>query len=325
MVDEHAERSERSASSSGGEFERIETILARFGRGRGAGFDVLVSNGDDAAVFALGAASAVSVDASVEHVHFERRWLAVDEIAFRATMAALSDLAAVRARARAVFSSWTLPRSMGDDEVSMLARGVDGAARSVGARVLGGNLTRGAELALHTTVIGETARPLARSGARVGDVVFTTGPLGHAALGLRALMADRASDPALSSFVRRWRMPLARLDVALDEATAGIDVSDGLVADVRHLATASGVLIELDEALLKPNEAFMEGAQRLGLDALELTLSAGEDYEVVGTAPRAPVRTTIIGRVVAGSSGVQLRTRSGALRALDARGFQHFG
>lgn len=313
-----------------GEWGRIARLQALFDAGvRAEGVEVAI--GDDAAVLAPTLAKTVwSVDAHVETVHFERAWLSLREIGWRAVTAALSDLAAMGAEPHAILWSVAVPSYVDDDGLDALALGARDAADVARARVVGGNLTRASELALHTTVGGRTMEsPLLRRGARPGDAVYVTGTVGAAALGLRSLSLGDGR-PELTPFVARWRRPQARLVEGrrlVGLASAAIDVSDGLAQDLGHIATASGVQIRIDAAALPFEASFVSACRLLEVDPLSLALFGGEDYEVAFTAPLsvdASRVATCIGRVVAGE-GVRLVRDDGREEELSSvGGFDHF-
>ncbi len=169
------------------ERERLDWLERTYG-GEGPG---LLGIGDDGAYLALGAPHlVVSVDAAIEGVHFRRAWLDWEAVAFRAVQAALSDLAAMGATPAAILSSASLPPKFSDVAFAALARGTSRSAESRGARLIGGNLSAGPHLEMHTTVLGHVPSKdalLTRRGARPGDTLWVTGPLGGAALGLRVL------------------------------------------------------------------------------------------------------------------------------------------
>ncbi len=285
--------------------------------------------GDDAAVLAPFARGAVvSVDAVVEGVHFDRRWLSFEDVGWRGYAAALSDLAAMGAAPRAGLMSLILPTGLEDEAVLAIARGAAEAADAFGAPVVGGNLSRGSELSMTSTVIGEApASPLRRSGARVGDGVFVTGTVGAAALGLALLAAGAEDREGAPVFLTRWRRPRPRFDAAaglLGLATSAADVSDGLAADLGHICEASGVGAVIERARLPLEARHEELAASLGHDGGRLALAGGEDYELVLTAPPGarPEAATYIGNVVAGE-GVRVLDRDGVELALPARGHRH--
>ena len=229
------------------EFDRIARLTARFGAPPPPDLGI----GDDAAVIHPRGALVATVDAAVEGVHFLRSFASMDVLSARAVEAAASDVAAMGASfgGGGLLLSWSLPPWVDDDVFDALTDGAQRAAVRLGARVLGGNLTSGAALALHTTALASPlGEPVTRSGATPGDRVYVSGPIGAAAVGLRALLAGREAEPALTPFVDRWRRPRARVDRAPEvssRCSAAIDVSDGLAQDALHLARASGAAIEL--------------------------------------------------------------------------------
>lgn len=301
----------------GREFDAIRLLLAGWaGLARGIG--------DDAAVLDLspGERMVVSVDAAVEEVHFRRSWLTPREIAYRATAAALSDIAAMGARPVGILLALALP-PVWERELLELGAGVGEAAELVGAPIVGGNMTRARELSLTTTVLGATPAPLLRSGARPGDLVYVTGRLGGAGAAVRALSEGR---PLPEEWRRRFAHPVPRVPegrwLAEHGATAAVDVSDGLAADLGHLAAASRADVELD----------VERVPRVDGVGPEEAVRSGEEYELALTAPAAlderafaerfGVPLTCVGRVREGVGEVVLR-RGGA-RVAPPAGHDHF-
>lgn len=291
---------------------------------------ILTGIGDDAAVLAAGEGSLVwTIDAAVEGVHFDRAWLSMEDLGYRATMAAASDLAAMGAAPIGLLAALTLPRSVSDDDLEAIARGQRLAADAIGTTVVGGNLARGDAITLTTTALGRAAKPMLRSGARPGDVVWIAGPVGLAAAGLVALArGDVAADHAsIAPALAAWRRPRARMAEGLAAASiahAAIDVSDGLARDVGHIADASGLTVTLDARAILSNE-LVSIAIALGRDPIDLALHGGEDYALVITAPEGVtlphfVRAGVCSR---GEPSVMLM-EDGALTAVDPRGFDHF-
>jgi thiamine-monophosphate kinase len=221
-------------------------------------------------------------------------------------MAAASDLAAMGASPEAFLLSLTLPEG---DRVWLegFSRGLADACSAIGAPLVGGDTTRG-PLSLTVTVLGSTPADsyLTRSGARPGDRLCVSGTLGDAAAGLAVISGRLTVDESAADFLTtRYTTPSVRL--ALGEtlrgcATACIDISDGLLADASHLATASDVGLEIDSALLPLSEA-MRSSVDPG-QSLDWALAGGDDYELLFTLPRnipLPDGCTEMGRVVAGS------------------------
>ncbi|WP_437984068.1 thiamine-phosphate kinase [Sorangium sp. So ce117] len=323
------------------EWKRIEMLRAVLGGV--AGDHVLCGIGDDAAILAPVAPRGDAlpgspeplvwtVDSAVEGVHFRRDLLGFEDLGYRATMAAASDLAAMGARPVGLLAALVLPPSVSDDELGALARGQRAACDEIGTAVIGGNLSRGGEISITTTALGVAALPLRRDGARPGDALALAGPVGLAAAGFALL--DRGIAPAgaaAEQAIHAFRRPVARIDAGLRAAAcarAAIDVSDGLVADVAHLARASGVRALLDPAALVSAD-LRDAAAQLGLDALDLALYGGEDYAVVVAGPDVGELAgfVVIGRCVPreeGASDVALLGPGGQLTSLVARGYDHF-
>ena len=269
---------------------------------------------------------ALSTDLSIEHVHFELGWLTREEIGWRSTAAALSDLAAVAATPMGVLVSLGVSGEWPEDQVADLMAGAGEAAASVGAVVWGGDLTRNTQTIMNVTVVGRLeGAPLLRLGARPGDGLWVTGRLGGPGAALAAW--QRGAEPDRSAR-DRFALPVPRVNEAKwlrdHGATAMIDLSDGLAADATHIAAASGVRcsIRADLVPVHPAAASEEAA-----------LVSGEEYELLCAAPglspeaaksfteRFGLALTRIGTVESGE-GVSV-TRAG--RPVELPGvFRHF-
>lgn len=308
---------QNTALGAGAEFDLIRQLLARWGTAASG-------IGDDAAILDVppGEQLVVSTDVSLDGVHFRRDWFAPDEIGYRATVAALSDLAAMGATPLGLLVALTLPRYAlrGLEE---LADGVADAASAARCPIVGGDLTRGQELCLTMTVLGTTPLPVRRVGARAGDVVCVTGTLGGPQAALAALAMGQAPPPA-----QRLRLvrPVPRLSegrwLGLHGATAMIDISDGLASDLRHLSAASNARIEVD----------LERVPRMGGVTPLAAAIAGEEYELLCTMPDDTrigeferlheVPLTVIGRVVSGAPDVVFSLDG--QRVDPGSGYDHF-
>lgn len=260
-----------AALGPGREFDAVRAMLARWG-------DLARGVGDDAAVlddWPAGERLVVSTDASVEDVHFRRAWLSPEEIGWRAAAGALSDLAAMGARPLAVLFAAAVPEAW-RAELPALADGVGAAVREAGAVIVGGDLTAGRELALTLTVIGAAVRPVTRAGACPGDALYVTGQLGGP---LRALRAFEHGDPPDPGDRARFARPHARVAagrwLAQRGAHALVDVSDGLAADLAHVAAASDVRCSIDP----------ERVPRVPNASIADALASGEEYELACAAP----------------------------------------
>jgi len=289
---------------------------------------VEVGIGDDAAVLKpRGQRLVWTVDTAVEHVHFERRWLSLGELGWRSFQAAASDVCAMGGRPTVALSSVIFPARFSAAELKQLARGQQAAARALGCRIVGGNLSRGGELSITTTLLGSAKRPLLRSGAKSGDELWLLGDVGLAAAGLRLLQRGGPHSRAGQRALRAFRKPSAQLAAGLvlsHCAHAAIDISDGLAGDAAHLAQASGVSVVVDTAALEAalSPALRVLASELGVPALALALYGGEDYALLAAGPkrRRPSDARVIGAVEQGR-GVWLSSSNGRKRA--GAGFQH--
>ena len=286
--------------------------------------------GDDAAILRVGRERLVfTVDTSVEGVHFDRRWLSLEDVGWRALQAAASDVSAMGGRPIAALSNLILPARIRRRELEALARGQAAAARALRCPIVGGNLSRGKELSVTTSVLGLARRPIRRSGARPGDSIVLLGDVGLARAGLSILKRGlgRKNQRALRVCIDAWRRPRALSSLAPGaRAHAAIDVSDGLSLDLRRLAEASGVHAVIEERALRRalRPELRRAAERLGEDPLELALSGGEDYALIVALPRG-VRLAAarrIGRIERGS-GALLEHSDGQSSRLG-EGYEHF-
>jgi thiamine-monophosphate kinase len=254
---------------AGREFDVIRDLVRRWG-------SAAQGIGDDAAILDVPAGNRLvaSTDASVENVHFRREWLSPSEIGFRAATAALSDLAAMAAKPIAMLVALAVPERW-RAQLGAIAEGIGDASRSFSAPITGGNLTTGTELSITVTVLGYAPQPLTRNSARPGDSVYVTGTLGSPGRALQALESGSAPSAAdRERFVRPSARIREALWLAAHGATAAIDISDGLLSDVGHLAAASGVdiCVELDAVPVVRDASPLDAAK------------SGEEYEVAVTA-----------------------------------------
>ena len=322
--------------STSSELARVAALRARFGT-PSAGAGVRVGIGDDAAVLELLGGPdprllVWTVDGQVEGTHFRTDWASWEDIGWRSFMAAASDLAAMGAEPVAALSALVLAPTVDDEALDALARGQAAAAAAIGAPVVGGNLARGTETSITTTLLGRAAEPVLRSGARPGDGLWLAGPVGLAGVGLALLAKNMQSarSKGVEACLQAWRRPSARIAdgrTLAGVAHAAIDVSDGLAHDAWQLAEASGVRLVLDRAsvLAAGGEALASGAAVLGGDAAEHALHGGEDYALLVASPRALPGFEWIGAVEAhdGGARVRMKTAKGTLD-VEPRGFDHF-
>jgi thiamine-monophosphate kinase len=306
-----------TAMGPGGEFDLIRRLVRGWGdRAKGIG--------DDAAVMRVpdGSQLVATTDTAVEGVHFRRDWCAPDEIGYRATVAAISDIAAMAAAPIGLLVALAVPE-VDLPVVEELANGIGEAAAASGTLILGGNVTRAGELSLTTTVLGHAVRPLPRSGAREGQLVYVTGRFGGPASAVESWRAGRVPN---ADARERYVHPVARVEearwLAQRGATSAIDISDGLLADLAHLASASGVRLDvvLDELPVIAGTAVEHAAR--GGDEYELAVTASPGLDLEGFHTAFGIPLTPIGTVHDDEASVRA-TVQGALVA-PGGGWNHF-
>jgi thiamine-monophosphate kinase len=318
-------------ADANGEFDLIARIRAR----AGTRDDVVLGIGDDAAILRVptGHDLVVSTDTLNIGVHFPPE-TSPSSIGWKSLAVNLSDLAAMGAAPAWCTLNLTLP----DADGGWLDAFLDGFLKLASQHrvaLVGGDTTRG-PLSMTVTVHGFVPQgaALRRDGAQVGDLVVVTGTLGNAAGALRQWQQGVTMDSELRAFLER---PTPRIELGLalrGLATSCIDISDGLLADLHHVLTASGVGAEIDIAALPTSAAlaatFDPAEQR------ELQLGGGDDYELCFTVPKELAREVMaatdhvnvhfqrIGRIEA-QSGLRLRELDGSVRLVGPRGYRHFG
>ena len=325
-----------------GEFELLAKLRERLPP---PGPRVRVASGDDAAVTLPGGATATSVDALLDGVHFHREQATLAQIGRKALATALSDLAAMGAEPGEAYVVLGAPADLGEDGCLELIDGIAALAAETGTTLAGGDVTRAPTLTLALTVVGHAATAeqlVTRGGAQPGDALILTGEIGGAAAGLLLLERPELAAAVPAEAAERLRLrqlePAPRLAAGRALAAAGarsmIDLSDGLGGDAVHVATASAAGLRINAEALPLQEGVVEVAAAAGLDPLGLAVSGGEDYELLAALPpgcldEARVRIgetgeaglTEVGAVLAGS-GVEIRLPGGGL--LAAAGFDQF-
>src|SRR3954467_9769883 len=279
-----------------GEFGVIARVLAQAGSARAAD----VGPGDDAAVLRAPDARVVATtDVLVEGRHFRRDWSSAEDVGHKAAAANLADVAAMGATATALLVGLACPPDTSTTWLEGVAAGLADECAPLGAAVVGGDLVAAAggsaAVVLSGTALGDLGgrAPVLRSGARAGDVVALAGRLGWSACGLAVLRRGFTSPAVAVNAHRRPHPPYAAGPAAAAAgATAMCDVSDGLLADAGHLATASGVVVDLDRVALvrtclEPPGPLQQVAAALGADPMAWVLTGGEDHALVATFPAA--------------------------------------
>ncbi len=287
--------------SEAGEFPLIDRLRDLFPQGE----QVLVGPGDDAAVLRIrNGHVVVSTDVLVEGRHFRRDWASAEDIGHRAAAANLSDVNAMGGRAHSLTIGLAAPRDLPAQWALDFARGFADECALVDASVVGGDLTSADEIVVAVTVLGSCLQsPVLRSGAEPGDVLALTGRQGWAAGGLAVLGRGFRSPRVL---VEAYRRPEPPYDAGPAAAAAGahamIDVSDGLLAEARHLAEASGVAIDVRRDAFEIAEPLQAVGAALGADPIQFILGGGDDHALLATFPDgAPEGWQVIGSVSDGT------------------------
>lgn len=296
--------------------------------------------GDDAALMTVspGMELAVSTDMLVGGTHF---YLDTDprQLGHKTLAVNLSDLAAMGAQPRWATLSLSLPQAH-DDWLRAFSEGFFALAEAHGVELVGGDTTRG-PLNLCVTIMGEVpqGQALRRSGAQVGDDIWVSGVLGEAALGL-AQLQDQVHLPegARQTCLAALQQPLPRVDLGLalrGLAHSAIDISDGLLADLKHILDSSNVAAEVRYDRLPKCSYFALSGEDMDKLSQDCVLAGGDDYELCFTAPLArreeimaladPLRLplTRVGKIVSGQ-GCKLRAADGSVMKIEKEGYDHF-
>lgn len=295
---------------------------------------IRVGIGDDAAVVDMrGTRLVASADALVDGVHFRLDWSNASDVGFKAASVNVSDIAAMGAEPRWLLVVVAAPADTTVDVLEGLYGGIVEACVLYGTEVIGGDTVRSGNLVVAVTALGELdGEPLMRAGARPGEVLALTGPLGRAAAGLNLLLSkdpkDVVPEDALAC-IDAHRRPVARVGDGARLRAAGvsaaIDLTDGLASDARRLAEASavGVEIDLDGLPIAPEARRVADAR--GWDADRMALAGGEDLELLVAVPpdvdAAALGLLPCGRVV--DEGVWT-VAGGEREPLDVAGYDHF-
>ncbi|MEU3455019.1 thiamine-phosphate kinase [Micromonospora sp. NPDC006766] len=305
-----------------GEFGLIDRVTARLTYGESC----LLGPGDDAAVVAAPDRRVVaSTDVLVEGRHFRRDWSGARDVGHRAAAANLADIAAMGATPTALLVALCIPAELDPSWAEELADGLAAEAALVGAGVVGGDMSSSPIITIAVTALGDLGGrpPVVRSGARPGDVLALAGRTGWAAAGYSVLSRGFRTPRLLVEAYRRPEVPYpAGAEAARHGATAMIDVSDGLLADLGHVAKASGVAIDVTRDAFEVPRQMRDAAQALGVDPYSWLLAGGEDHALAATFPATatlPPGWRPIGQVAEGA-GV---TVDGAAYA-GPTGWDHF-
>jgi len=329
-----------------GEFGLIARIAEKVGE---VGNAVVVGIGDDAAVVRTGGDkyTIATCDIQVEGVHFLREKITPHQLGRKAVAINVSDIASMGGIPKHLWVSLVLPQDMAVEDVDALYEGMVEETGRHGASIVGGNIARSPSgLVVDTFLLGEVEPEylLLRSGAKVGDSVLVTGHVGDSAAGL-ALVLDPAvscdeghADKVLEAHLTPTpRVKEGRVIARSGLATAMIDVSDGVLADLGHICERSGVGARLWAERLPISDAARAVARAVGKEPLEWALGGGEDYELLFTAPAgraeelaALVRketstpVSVIGEIVPADAGIEVIREGGKPISLERGGWDHF-
>ncbi|WP_460605349.1 thiamine-phosphate kinase [Jatrophihabitans fulvus] len=303
--------SDATTVSEAGEFGVIARVVA----GLETVPSTLIGPGDDAAVVATPDGRVVaSTDMLVENRHFRRDWSAAEDVGHKAAARAFSDIAAMGAVPTALLVAFGAPGELELSWVDGVVTGLRDECAAVEAAVVGGDVTAADQVTLALTALGDLRgiEPVTLAGARPGDLVAVCGRLGWAAAGYAVLARGFRSPVAVVAAHRRPEPPYFEGPrAAAMGATAMTDVSDGLVADLGHIASASGVRIEVRaEAVGIPNRLAEVGAA-LNVDPAVWVLTGGDDYALAATFPKGtdlPDPWRVVGTVTEGE-GVRVDGR----------------
>lgn len=269
---------------------------------------VPVGPGDDGAVVRIDGDLVISTDTVVSSVHFRPDWSLPHEIGQRAVAAAVADLIAMGSRPVALVVAFTAPADLAASWAKQCNQGMRAEAARSGIAVVGGDITSGPVVVITVTVFGDLGGhpPILRSGARPGDVVALRGRVGWSAAGLQVLTKGFRSPRVL---VEAYKVPEVVYGAGAEARAAGatsmIDVSDGLLADLGHVASASGVRIDLRRAAFTVPEPIQAVAAATGGDPWKFLLTGGEDHAFAATFPAGavPEGWLVIGSVAEAGDG----------------------
>ncbi|GAA3337989.1 thiamine-phosphate kinase [Amorphoplanes nipponensis] len=305
-----------------GEFGLITRIVARLGTGAAS----LLGPGDDAAIVAAPDSRVVaSTDVLVEGRHFRRDWCGAADVGHRAAAANLADIAAMGATPTALLVALCVPTDLPAEWAEDLAGGLSAEAALVGAAVVGGDMSASPTLTVAVTALGdlEGRDPVLRSGAQPGDVVALAGRTGHAAAGYTVLSRGFRTPKLLVEAYRRPEVAYAAGPAAARAgATSMIDISDGLLQDLGHVAAAGVVGIDIDRDAFEVPDQMRDAASALGVDPYVWLLAGGDDHALAATFPPGaplPPGWRVVGSVHEGT-GVTVDRRPWQ----GGRGWDHF-
>lgn len=310
---------------------------------------IILGIGDDAAIIrpSPGKSILISTDTLREDIHFEKRYFTYYDIGWKAVAVSLSDIAAMGGLPRYLMLSIAVPYKTHVKDLDILLNGVADISDRYNVSLIGGNVSRSKDgVTVDTTVIGgiQGENGLVRSGAIVGDLIYVTGTIGGSAIGLALLsssgIAARSTISGTSLLLYHLRpIPRVREGIIIEKnklATAMIDISDGLLADLSRICEESNVGAHIYSPLIPSPDVPDRLKKRLEKDPLFYALYGGEDYELLFTVKRkdkgrlervckrAGFNVTFIGEIVSQENGIRIVGRDGIERVMEPLGYDHF-
>jgi len=310
-----------------GEFTLIDRITA----GLPTSDEVVLGPGDDAAALAIAPPVLTSVDVLVEGVHFRRDWSSAADVGRKAVAVNVADIEAMGGRAVAIVVGLSAPADLPLAWALELADGIRAEGERSGVLLVGGDVTSSRDVTISVTVLGalDGRSPVRRDGAGPDQVVALAGRTGWAAAGMAVLQRGFRSPRAVVEAQRVPEVPYGQGRVAAEAgATAMIDVSDGLLADLGHIARRSGVVIDLDLAAFDVPDVLQAVAAATGKDPYALLLAGGEDHALAAVFPSVdvvPEGWQAIGRTRAVGSGEEPGVLVAGAVWEGQPGWDHFG
>ena len=332
------------------ECQLVQALTRSFGYSRSS--SIVKGIGDDAAIIRSRESHnwLVSTDLLLEDIHFDLRFTSFFDIGYRAAVANLSDIAAMGGTPQYLLVALAIPSHHSMVDLQALYRGLRSPCQLHHVRLIGGDTSASRKgIFISITVIGtvEPNKALQRSGAQIGDYIYTTGTLGDSRAGLEILLTNTkqsktAIGDRISRFlIKRHLRPTPRIDMGRwlsthQLATAAIDLSDGLSGDLNHVCQESGVGAQIDETMIPISSQYKAFTRQRGHDPTQMALRGGEDYELLFTVP-ARYRTkftrlvkqknlhiTKIGIIQSKKDGIRLKLANGTFRPILVNSYDHF-
>jgi len=285
--------------------------------------------GDDCAVYKICERryGLFSTDVSVENIHFSTHYCSWYDIGFRSMCANISDISAMGGVPLFVLSAITIPDHINTGDIDEIYRGMLSCATPYGVSIAGGDISRGSELSLCISIYGETDNPVYRSGASSGEYIFITGDTGRSKAGLEILTGsgDINEYPSLTEkHLRPSPCGHVKMIKEIFKPTAMIDISDGILSDLKHICAESRKGFNINCSRLPVHDELKKYCYEKKKDYISYALSSGEEYELLFTSQKNTGNidgVTLIGEI---TENGEVYTRSGKAWTPDIKGYEHF-